>query len=134
MASIDFSSIGSSGLKQFDGYIFDEWMPELQGARGRRVLREMQDNDPIIAGLLLALELLIRQTSWTITPGRDDAAGKAAAEFVDQCRTDMGTADTPITWPDTISEIQSFLPYGWSLHEQVYKYRRGGATSKYSDG
>ena len=43
------------------------------------------------------------------------------------------------TWTDTISEILSFLTYGWSFHEIVYKRRMGNTKnpttkSKYTDG
>ncbi|MBQ6206498.1 MAG: hypothetical protein IJK52_05405, partial [Oscillospiraceae bacterium] len=47
--------------------------------------------------------------------------------------------DMQDTWIDTVSEILSFLTYGWSLHEIVYK-RRCGRTrdprtrSKFTDG
>ncbi|MEA1962248.1 MAG: hypothetical protein U9N81_13440 [Bacillota bacterium] len=43
-----------------------------------------------------------------------------AAEFIYQCMDDMQD-----TWTDTISEILSFLIYGWSAHELVYKRRAG---------
>lgn len=47
--------------------------------------------------------------------------------------------DMQDTWIDTISEILSFLTYGWSYHEIVYKRRMGNTKdprtkSKYSDG
>ena len=43
------------------------------------------------------------------------------------------------TWTDTISEILSFLTYGWSVHEIVYKRRMGHKKdpkleSKFDDG
>ncbi len=47
--------------------------------------------------------------------------------------------DMQMTWTDTLSEILSFLTYGWSYHEIVYKLRRGHTrnpetNSKYNDG
>ena len=33
--------------------------------------------------------------------------------------------DMQSTWTDTVSEILSFLTYGWSYHEIVYKRRSG---------
>ena len=47
--------------------------------------------------------------------------------------------DMQDTWTDTISEILSFLTYGWSFHEIVYKRRMGNTKnpttkSKYTDG
>ena len=62
------------------------------------------------------------------------AADKKAAEFVESCLHDMSS-----TWTDTLSEILSFLTYGWSVHEIVYKRRMGAKKdprldSKFSDG
>lgn len=47
--------------------------------------------------------------------------------------------DMQDTWIDTISEILSFLTFGWSFHEIVYKRRMGNTKdprtkSKYNDG
>lgn len=55
-------------------------------------------------------------------------------EFLLSCMEDMD-----VSWTDFISEVLSFLTYGWSYHEIVYK-RRGGnskrkeTNSKYNDG
>ena len=78
--------------------------------------------------------MLIRQASWNVEPGGDTPKDKEAAEFVEQCMHDMQD-----TWTDTISEILSFLTYGWSFHEIVYKRRMGKTRdqktrSKYNDG
>lgn len=78
--------------------------------------------------------MLVRQTDWNVEPGGDSQADIDAAEFVESCMNDMQN-----TWIDTISEILSFLTFGWSYHEIVYKRRMGrtkdGRTrSKYTDG
>ena len=96
--------------------------------------REMADNDDVIGAILFAIEMLIRQTSWTIQSGGPENADEEAAEFVESCMDDMQD-----TWTDTISEILSFLTYGWSYHEIVYKRRCGKnrdsrLNSKYDDG
>ncbi|MBQ3726258.1 MAG: hypothetical protein II902_04220 [Selenomonadaceae bacterium] len=62
------------------------------------------------------------------------AADKKAAEFVESCLHDMSS-----TWTDTLSEILSFLTYGWSVVEIVYKRRMGRKRdprleSKFDDG
>ena len=96
--------------------------------------REMAENDDTIGAILFAVEMLIRQASWTVEPAGDTPADKEAAEFVESCMHDMQD-----TWTDTISEILSFLTYGWSFHEIVYKRRMGKTKnpltkSKYDDG
>ncbi|MBS5195852.1 MAG: DUF935 family protein [Clostridiales bacterium] len=114
--------------------IFEEFLPELRGRRGVEVYREMENNDDVVGAILFAMEMLVRQVDWTVDPAGDSAKDKEAAEFVQSCMNDM-----QMTWIDTISEILSFLTYGWSYHEIVYKRRMGNTRdprtrSKYTDG
>ena len=126
--------IGRLGQKRFEGTFYEEFLPELRGKRGMDTYREMAENDDTIGAILFAVEMLIRQASWTVEPAGDTPADKEAAEFVESCMHDMQD-----TWTDTISEILSFLTYGWSFHEIVYKRRMGKTKnpltkSKYDDG
>lgn len=125
---------GRSGLRIWDGRVYEEMLPELTGMNGIKVYREMESNDAMVGTIMFAIKMMIRQVSWSVEPAGDSAADKKAAEFVEECMDDMGS-----TWTDTISEILSFLPYGWSLHEIVYKRRNGrkrdrDISSKYTDG
>lgn len=125
---------GRIGQNRWDGVFFEEFLPELHGLKGIKVYREMERNDDTIGAILFAIKMLIRHVSWNVEPGGDSAKDKEAAEFVESCMDDMQS-----TWTDTISEILSFLPYGWSFHEIVYKRRMGksrnrNVSSKYSDG
>lgn len=126
--------IGRIGQKRYGGFFYEEFLKELQGRKGVETYREMADNDDVIGAILFAIEMLIRQTSWTIQPGGPESADEEAAEFIESCMDDMQD-----TWTDTISEILSFLTYGWSYHEIVYKRRCGKnrdsrLNSKYDDG
>lgn len=126
--------IGRIGQRRFGGIVYEEFLPELRGSRGVEIYREMSDNDDVVGAILYAIEMLVRQTKWNVEPGGSTAKDKEAAEFVESCMDDMQN-----TWVDTISEILSFLTYGWSYHEIVYKRRMGNTAdtrtrSKYSDG
>lgn len=126
--------IGRIGQKRYGGTFYEEFLRELRGKKGIETYREMAENDDTIGGILFAVEMLIRQASWNVEPGGDTPKDKEAAEFVEQCMHDMQD-----TWTDTISEILSFLTYGWSFHEIVYKRRMGKTRdqktrSKYNDG
>jgi hypothetical protein len=127
-----FSEIGLTGLKQQNGRVFEEWHPQLQGARGARVYREMNDNDPIVGGITYSIEEILRSVAWLIEPADDSADAQAAAEFVGECKEDMSH-----TWSDFIADILSKIVFGWSFFEVVYKRREGadGASrSKHADG
>jgi len=123
--------IGSTGLKRSSGgmgLVSEEFLRELSGERGIRVYREMSDNDYVVGAVLYTIQSLIRQVEWHIE------GDEQAAEFIDSCIKDMSTS-----WEDTLIDILSMLPYGWSWHEIVYKLRKGEHddprhNSKYSDG
>ncbi|WHH58298.1 hypothetical protein [Petroclostridium sp. X23] len=132
---VDFSEVGSTGLKRWGGVISEEFLRELHGKQGAKVYQEMRDNDPIIGAIMFAIEMLMRQAVWHVEPANENSrADQEAAEFVESCLDDMSA-----TWQDTMTEILTFLPFGWSYHEIVYK-RRGGNVkdparkSKYNDG
>lgn len=126
--------IGRIGQRRYGGTIYEEFLLELRGHRGIAAYTEMSENDDIVGAILFAIEMLVRQCNWNVEPGGDTAKDKEAAEFVESCMNDMQD-----TWIDTISEILSFLTYGWSYHEIVYKRRMGNTKdprtkSKYNDG
>ena len=126
--------LGRLGQRRWGGAFYEEFLKELRGRRGMETYREMADNDDIIGAIIYAIELLIRQVDWDVQPGGPSEADQAAADFVRECMDDMSD-----TWTDTVSEILSFLTYGWSAHEIVYKRRCGISrnpqlNSKFTDG
>ena len=126
--------LGSSGLNHYGGVVEEEWLKQLQGEKGAQAFREMKDNDPIVGSILYAIKTLVRQTEWRVEAKGDDPRHVEIAEFVESCVDDMS-----ITWGDFISEALSFLPFGWSYFEILYKLRKGdsnssGADSKHNDG
>lgn len=132
--SNDSKEIGRVGQRRYSGIFYEEFLSELRGRKGAEVFTEMSNNDETIGAILFAIEMLVRQASWNVEPGGSTAKDREAAEFVKSCMDDMQQ-----TWIDTISEILSFLTYGWSFHEIVYKRRMGRTkdnrtSSKYDDG
>ena len=134
-----FSEIGRLGQFRYgagfgSGIIYEEFLRELIGRRGVEVYKEMSENDDIVGAAMFAIEMLMRQVDWNIKEAGATEADARAAEFVDSCIHDMDE-----TWTDFISEVLSFLTYGWSYHEIIYKRRMGNTgrpetRSKYDDG
>lgn len=130
-----FVEIGATGLRHFSGVIDEEFLPALRGQRAIKVFTEMRENDPMVGAMLFAVEMLMRQVEWRIEPGSSDPADVELAAFVDSCRHDMSE-----TWEDTLASIFSFLPFGFSVHEEVFKRRDGPnfddpeSASKHDDG
>ncbi|MCH8177632.1 MAG: hypothetical protein IIC09_05460, partial [Proteobacteria bacterium] len=126
------NEIGSSGLNRQGGLVYEEFLPDLQGSKGRKVYLEMSLNDPVIAGLLFAVEMPLRRATWTIEAQTDNPGDIEVAEFLDTCLNDMSG-----TWPDFISEVLTMLVYGWAWFERVLKVRNGADAeppSQYNDG
>jgi hypothetical protein len=127
--------IGRTGLTQHGGYIYEEYTRELHGTRWRDTVRDMVDNDPIVGAILFAVGMLLRGVTWTIVPASDDPEDEAVGQFFSECWQDM--SHTPEQF---LAECLSFLPWGWSLHEIVYKQRLGpnqtdpSKRSQYDDG
>lgn len=129
---------GRTGLKQTNGVIYEEFDAKLAGANAIRAFREMTDNDPIVGAMFFAIEMFMRRVTWFVDANTEDTdkenANKNAA-FLRECQNDMSH-----TFADFISEVMSFLTYGWAWTETLYKIRsadvddEGNQASKYNDG
>lgn len=125
----EFSEIGRSGLSRFGGYVNEEFLPELWGRRGMRIYREMQDNDATLGALLFAINMLSRQSNWSVEPADQTPQAAELADFVRGAMFD----DMSNTWQSTLAEILSMLPFGWAWMEIVYKRRQGATPGTYTD-
>lgn len=125
-----YEEYGRSGLRHWGGFVFDEWLTQLQyGRRAAEVYREMGDQDPIVGAILYSIQMLMRRVTWWCEP-----KGSRGAEWMWGALNDM-----MFSWPDTISEIISFLQYGWGWHEICLKVRDGltddpRTSSAFTDG
>jgi hypothetical protein len=133
--SLNLGVQGFSGLKQSGGMIDEEFLPRLKGQYGIKTYREMADNSSAIGAVLYVIKALVRQVEWRVEPASPEQEALDQAQFLEECMGDMS-----LTWEDLISEVLSFLPYGWSNFELVYKLRRGldvkdaSMKSQYNDG
>jgi len=128
--------LGVAGTSTRNGTLkADDLQPELRGKRAIRKYREMRDNDATIGAALYAVEQMLRDVPIKITPADDSEQAKAEAEFVESVLEDMDHS-----LDDHISEALSFLTFGFSAFEVVYKRRIGPyerspkKRSKFTDG
>lgn len=118
-----YAEIGRTGLRQWGGYVLEEWLTELQGRRAAEHFREMADQDAVIGGILLAIEMLVRKVEWWVEPAtQDDSAAVQSQELIQE----MLFEDLEDSWSDTISEIMSMIVYGFHVSETVYRKRGDG--------
>lgn len=126
--------LGSTGLNISAGVVDEDIVPELRSDRALKIFGQMSGNDPVIGGILFAIDMLIRQVEWTVEP--NPSGNEEDAEFLQGCMDDMSHS-----WSDFISEVMTMLAYGFSFFEIVYKVRRGEQdemgkvpTSRFDDG
>src|SRR5262245_53625655 len=132
---------GTTGLKRAGGFVREEYLSELVGQAGIRKFREMSDQSAIIGACLFAVQMLLRQVEWSCRP---PVQTEEAIEYADLLEG-MLFEDLDQPWSMLLSEILSFLPYGFSFFEIVLKRRLGleppdqpdgrhGLPSKFNDG
>jgi hypothetical protein len=130
----EMTELGTTGLRRSGGFIIDEYINALRGARGHRTYREMSENDPVIGSILFAIEKILLRLEWRIDAGDDSEQDEEVRLFVEECLNDMSDS-----WDQTLQSILSMLVHGWSYHEVVYKRRLGpnqddpSKRSKYTD-
>ena len=109
--------LGVSGSNTHNGQIrADEFLPELRGRKAIRKYMEMRDNDATIGAVLYAVEQILRDVDLKVTPADDSDAAIKEADFIESVLEDMEH-----TLDDHISEALSFLSFGFSFFEVVYK-------------
>lgn len=113
-----FKELGFSGYNRWSGVSDDEFLRELQGTQGYKRYDEMRRNSPIVGAMLLAIELSIRGVAWEFTS--DQGENDQRLELLKASLDNLS-----FSWNDTVSEILTMLPFGWSYFEIVYE-RMGG--------
>lgn len=133
---VDLSEVGSTALKSSGGFIREEFLPALAGAKAARVYRQMADNDATIGAFLFAIEMLVRRAKWTLMEADESTAAQEAKEFVEE----VLFHDMSHTFEDLVAEAVTMLVFGYAALEPVWKLRKGPDArdprhqSKFSDG
>jgi hypothetical protein len=117
---MNFRDWGSYGLRQWSGWIREEFLPQLVGREAARVYREMADNSAMAGAMLFAIMQAMRRVEWKVEAPGDSDKSTAEVKFVESLMDDMTH-----TWADFVAEALSMLPYGYAINEIVYKRRLG---------
>ncbi len=112
--------LGTSGLKQMNGVIDEEWSKKLRGPYSIKVYREMVDSSATVGAIKFAITSLMSQVEWRVEPASEEEPAIEAAEFIKGALDDMDH-----TLEALLVEILTFLDYGWAFFEIVYKLRKG---------
>lgn len=126
------AQIAASGPVRWSGRISEEFLPELRWPIAGRIYDEMRKNSAIVGGFIRAIEAAFRSTRWESVPYDDTPEAAERAAFLDSCIHDMARS-----WNDELTDILTFLPFGFAPTEMVFKYRKGPygeSASRYTDG
>jgi hypothetical protein len=126
---------GLPGATPREGFLYQDFLPQLRGVQGAKKYREMADNDPIIGASLFAFTMLLRNVQWTIDPKDDTPEAVEAKEWLES----VLFQDMMYPFGDLVAEALSMLEYGFAPMEVVYKVRRGPKrdprqSSAFTDG
>lgn len=126
---IRLSETGTIGLAVSNKQITEEANRLFQYPQYVKVVNEMR-NDATIASALLAYKTLIGRVDWSIeAPLSATPQQKERAKFIESCMHDMQHS-----WGSFITEITSYLDYGFAVHEKVFYRRLRSNGSKHNDG
>lgn len=134
-AGMTFKDIGSSGLRQFGGWVREDFLAEFQGRQAARIYREMRDNSSTVGAILFAVVQTMRGSAWRVERADDSPEAEEKAEWVESLQDDMDH-----TWQEFLVEALSMLPFGYAPMEMVFKRRNGRKpsggtpTSAFDDG
>jgi hypothetical protein len=121
--------ISTIGLKVSNDKIYEEMKKELRWPTVITTYKQMS-YDATIASAIELFEMMIARVEWSVEPPVDATPEQQKkAKFIEQCKDDMEH-----TWMEFIQEITTYLTYGFSVHEKVYRRRLPETGSKYSDG
>lgn len=125
---------GDTGTRRWSGYTSDEFIPELQRSNGAEIYDEMRKNDATINGILTIMNQLFYNVRWEfVTKGTDnDSENKKRL-------TETMFEDMEKPFSQVLSDVLTFIPFGYSLLEIVWKKRQGRNkdarfSSKFNDG
>ena len=111
-----------AGTKIIDGYLDEEYNPQLAGFKGMEVYDRMRRSDAQVSAVLLAMELPIRNAFWDIEPAKNEN-DEVTPEYQEQADFAKEALFEKMSdgWDNKLREILTMLPFGFSLFEKVYK-------------
>lgn len=108
---------GATGTDIQSGFFNEEYLTKLQGQEGAVEFDKMRRNDTQIKMVLSMFKNPIKSALWNVQPASDDESDIKYAEFVEW----QLFHDLKKTWREYLHEFLSFLDFGYSIFEKVWK-------------
>jgi hypothetical protein len=126
---INLGETGFVGLRTTNSTIIEEANRVFRYPQFLKTVSEMR-TDPTVSAALNVYRMMISRVKWTVQPPPNASeTDKQRAAFAQSVMSDMEG-----TWPQFISEVVTYLEYGFSVQEKVFRRRLKRNGSKYNDG
>jgi hypothetical protein len=130
MPRISLQEQGFVGLRTTNGAIIEEANRAFRFPQFLKVVSEMR-TDPTIGAALNVYRMLLKRPKWSVKPPeKATETEKKRAKALESMMYDLEDGD----WSDFISEVSTYLEYGFAIHEKVYRRRLKRNGSKFNDG
>lgn len=116
VSRLPLGEIGTLGLGQIAGYIYEQAKSELRHPQSLRTYKNMR-LDPVISAANNVLDVMIGKVDWKFEAPRG-APQEAidAAEFLTYCMNNLYRQ----SWADFINDVGSYRIYGFHIAEKVF--------------
>jgi hypothetical protein len=126
---IKLSETGYNGLRITNGIIIEEQNRVFRGYQLNKVVAEMRTN-PVVQAAFNVYRMMLSRVNWTVeAPIGATTEQLERAKFVQGCMDDMENS-----WGSFISDTLTYLEYGFSIQEKVFRRRLRKNGSRYNDG
>lgn len=116
---IQFQGIGSSGIRNFAGYISEDYLHSLHGHVAADIYDKMRRSDSKIKKVLKAVKDPIMAANWEVQAAGDDADATMHRDFIEHVLFE-GLADEN-NFAQFVREALTALDFGHSVFEKIHK-------------
>lgn len=126
---MSLSEVGFTGLQTSNGAILEEQNRVFRYPSFLKTVGEMK-TDPTVSAALNVYRMMLTRVQWCVSPPENATdVEKQRAKFIETCMVDMDC-----TWSQFMAEVVTYLEYGFSIQEKVFRRRLTRNGSKFNDG
>jgi hypothetical protein len=133
MADDQYEQLAVAGYQRTGNQVNDDFLPKLNGKQGRRILRQMAENDETIGGVLFAMNSVYRSVQWIFDPAdpENPEAVKYAEWLENAIEKQMGDPEGALpddTWSAFVQTWTDTDVFGWSWYDVWIKQLPDGSV------
>lgn len=123
--AIPGGELGGAGTTIYGGVVsgaeYNASLSTDYGGNGLRVYDKMRRSDPVVRAALFIIKLAILQAEWAVQTEDKSAKGEEIRSFYEEALFNRMNR----SFYETLSDILTYLPFGFFVAEKVYKVEDG---------